>query len=226
MILWLPTSAHPRLRRVAWHHHRGLARAAGPRGRYFLERQAREKLNKHAKAGKAWPGRYLPLAVPSELELVPSPRYLAVRAMTAASLACRPPTDPRPLPGRDANRCFRAGWFREPVRAAMPVTTLRWWRAGGARPPASPDCAVTSASNRIPLGSPWHGSLTGCQRPPAPSHTQPNRPRDTWSGDTSSDMWHHPATQRNRLTVKQVYRAAEPGGELSATGMPKLAAVR
>src|SRR5580704_5147187 len=108
VILWLPTSAHPRLRRAAWHHHRGLARAARPQGRYFLERQAREKLNKHAKAGKAWPGRYLPLAVPSELELVPSPRYLAVRAMTAASLACRPPTDQRPLPGRDANRCFRA----------------------------------------------------------------------------------------------------------------------
>ena len=141
VILWLPTSAHPRLRRAAWHHHRGLARAAGPRGRYFLERQAREKLNKHAKAGKAWPGRYLPLAAPSELELVPSPRYLAVRAMTAASLACRPPTDQRPLPGRDANRCFRAGWFREPNRDG--TLTAPSVSAAGEGGPGAP--ATTSA---------------------------------------------------------------------------------
>lgn len=45
-------------------------------------------------------------------------------------------------------------------------------------------------------------------RQATPSHT---RPRITWSDDTPSLIWHHPATQRNRLTVKQVCRESVVG---------------
>jgi len=51
------------------------------------------------------------------------------------------------------------------------------------------------------------GSPTGSHRPPSPSHTGP---RNTWSDDTSSHSWHHPATLRARLTVKQVCAECGP----------------
>lgn len=69
---------------------------------------------------------------------------------------------------------------------------------------------IHSAGSRGRPGSPT-GSLTGCQRPPPPSHVQPQRPRNTWSDGTSSHIWHRLATLRNRLTVKQVHREVALG---------------
>ena len=46
-------------------------------------------------------------------------------------------------------------------------------------------------------------AANGHRRPATPSH---RGPRNTWSDGTSSHIWHHLATLRNRLTVKQVDR--------------------
>jgi hypothetical protein len=45
-------------------------------------------------------------------------------------------------------------------------------------------------------------AANGHSHPPTLSHTGP---RNTWSDGTSSHVWHHQATLRNRLTVKQVH---------------------
>ena len=57
-------------------------------------------------------------------------------------------------------------------------------------------------------------AANGHSCPATPSYVQP---RNTWPDGTSSFVWHHPATPRPRLTVKQVHRElvldfADPGG--------------
>ena len=44
-------------------------------------------------------------------------------------------------------------------------------------------------------------AANGHSHPPTLSHTGP---RNTWSDGTSSHVWHHQATLRNRLILKQV----------------------
>ena len=46
-------------------------------------------------------------------------------------------------------------------------------------------------------------AANGHRCPATPSYVQP---RNTWPDGTSSRIWHHPATLRPRLTVKQVGR--------------------
>ena len=50
-------------------------------------------------------------------------------------------------------------------------------------------------------------AANGHSHPPMLSHTGP---RNTRSDGTSNHIWHHPATLRNRLTVKQVYEDCGP----------------
>jgi hypothetical protein len=57
-------------------------------------------------------------------------------------------------------------------------------------------------------------AANGHSCPATPSYVQP---RNTWPDGTSSLVWHHPATPRPRLTVKQVHTElvldfADPGG--------------
>ena len=57
-------------------------------------------------------------------------------------------------------------------------------------------------------------AANGQSCPATPSYVQP---RNTWPDGTSSLVWHHPATPRPRLTVKQIHRElvldfADPGG--------------
>jgi hypothetical protein len=51
-------------------------------------------------------------------------------------------------------------------------------------------------------------AANGHSCPATPSYVQP---RNTWPDGTSSLVWHHPATPRPRLTVKQVYKEFVPG---------------
>jgi len=65
------------------------------------------------------------------------------------------------------------------------------------------------------------GSLTGCQRPPPPSHTQP---RNTWSDGISSLVCDHPATLRNCLILKQVVTRSDdvqPGSRRKFCRLPR-----
>ena len=64
------------------------------------------------------------------------------------------------------------------------------------------------------LGQVAQLEANGHRRPATSSHIQP---RITWSDGTSSHVCQYPATQRNRLTVKQVHKElvldfADPGG--------------
>jgi hypothetical protein len=60
----------------------------------------------------------------------------------------------------------------------------------------------------------WPGRLTGWQRPPSSSYTQPHRASD----GTSGLVWHHPARLRNRLILKWIQRAVgAKSGAISGT---------
>lgn len=63
--------------------------------------------------------------------------------------------------------------------------------------------AITDQEHGDMLGRVAQLGANGHSRPAIPSHT---RYRSTWSDGTSSHVRDHPATPRNRLTVKQVYR--------------------
>jgi putative transposase len=62
-------------------------------------------------------------------------------------------------------------------------------------------------------------AANGHGRPATPSLIEP---RNTCSDCTSSDVWHHPATLRNRLSVKQVYKEFLQGSPttISVTAHP------
>jgi hypothetical protein len=93
----------------------------------------------------------------------------------------------------------------EPAAARMPsghcATAISAW------PPAPPmvarDLRRSGAFRRV-RGMAGVALLAANRRrrPATPNHTGP---RNTWSDGTSSHVWHHPATRRTRLTVKQVH---------------------